>query len=275
MIFLAIPSYGNEVHEATMQAVLMAGQEHHYKVQPFSYSLLGSTFNALWCTACHSSGSEYTHFVMLHSDIAPVRRGWLDALMAEYQASGTDVLSVVSPIKNGWGITSTGISFGEWESVRRLTLKELAHMPETFTAADLGYPDNPLAINTGLWVARIRETAGGPVLPWCREFPGFQVDSRVVWRDDEPQWESQPEDWKFGRWLHGRGLKVAATSKIPLRHFGCLPFSNELGKGQWDTDNVYWQHYNDLPADRRAKHDHSRARTPELVATEGATDGST
>jgi hypothetical protein len=73
---------------------------------------------------------------LLHSDIG-YEPYWLDKLVAEAQRQSADVLSAVVPLKGPGGETSTGIGDRETGRVRRLSARDLAGLPPTFSAADL------------------------------------------------------------------------------------------------------------------------------------------
>jgi hypothetical protein len=147
-------------------------------------SLLCKGFNELWTLALNNQAElGFTHFAMLHSDIVP-EDGWLDLLVDEQQRTGADVVSCVSPLKSGEGLTSTAIDGdGEWNLSRRLTMREVMKLPETFGVEDCGVPDcspssphwNPnrrLLVNTGCWIADLSK-------PWVRQFH-FRTEDRIV-----------------------------------------------------------------------------------------------
>ena len=74
--------------------------------------------------------------------------------------AGADVVSTVLPIKDRRGVTSTAIDDpeDEWTPLRRLTMREVHRLPETFSAqADCGYPNNALLVNTGCFVLDLRK----------------------------------------------------------------------------------------------------------------------
>ncbi len=201
MIFLALPSYGSVEHELIKTV-------SHASKSPFifstsSSSLLTDNFNCLWCEFMNG---DYTHFAMLHSDIS-AESLWLDKLKEEMDRVNADVLSVVIPIKDSSGETSTAIK-GSDGKVQRIALKHLQDYPETFSDEDSG---GTLLVNTGLWIAKKGD--------WCSKFPGFHTLSDIYF---DGTWKKRcvSEDWLFSQWAKQQGLKVYATRKIQATHIG-------------------------------------------------------
>lgn len=199
-------------------------------------SLLAYSFNHLWCEcANYYQERGFTHFAMLHSDVAP-EEWWLDILLDEMRATNADVLSAVVPLKCGEGLTSTALGdlHDPWAHPRRLTIHEVANLPETFDAAQAGFPDKILLVNTGCWLAKLGS--------WVGDFPGFTVQDRLIRHEGRLVPQVIPEDWNASRWWHTRGLRVLATSKVRLHHEG--PWGWSAGGwrqgaepwGLWDYD---------------------------------------
>lgn len=190
-------------------------------------SLLAQNFNALWCWALNTDhcGDKVDYFAMLHCDVEPVG-WWLDDLIEELEAKDLDVLSVVIPIKNGKGITSTALDRpgDTWSPLCRLTMKEAFNLPETFTAEDVGHP---LLLNTGCWVCRFD--------PAWRTRVHFTINDRIVFdrQRDKYLCQVEPEDWCFSRQLNEMGLKIGATRKIQVDHPGRASYTN---KNPWGTE---------------------------------------
>jgi len=139
------------------------------------------------------------------------------------------VLSAISPIKSGFGLTSTALDTHPWRP-QRLTMAEVMDAPETF---DCDYARQrwgaDLLINTGLMVFRLDNE-------WCERIC-FDIVCRN-WRDEKGvfQCDVEPEDWRFSRWCNARGLKVATTRKVELLHKGPNDFNNFGTWGMWKTD---------------------------------------
>lgn len=194
---------------------------HHVK------QLLGEA----WLQGYLGTGN-FTHFAMLHDDIVPVE-GWVDILIEDLQASGADVCAAIMPLKDGHGLTSTAIDdpTDPYRVIRRLSMAEVYRLPEVFTAADCGYPDNKLLLNTGCWVADIRK-------PWARKVR-FTINDTI--RPDESGLlaaEVASEDWNFSRDVQDLGGKVVATRRCGAWHHGSFPFPNDTPWGEWDCDRT-------------------------------------
>lgn len=191
-----------------------------------SRSLLANCFNLLWAGALNLAKQErLTHFVMLHSDVIP-EDFWVDRLYEEITRTQAAVVSTVLPIKDIQGITSTAISAAgedEWEVERRLTMREVYSLPETFSAADCGYPDRALLVNTGCWIADLSFFEDKRI--------GFEIRDRLTLREGFVAPQCIPEDWNFSREVHQAGGKVLATRKIKAQHVGSHAFTNEQAWG--------------------------------------------
>lgn len=194
-------------------------------------SALTHNFNNQFAKALNARAEHgVNRFVMMHSDIAPCQNEWLDILLDELNAGDFDVLSVVSPIKNTNGLSSTGLDTHPWRP-RRLTMHEIDQLPETFTDDDVRRQTGmlaPLLINTGLMAIRLDR-------PWVEAFPGFDISNRLVRTKNGFVSDFEPEDWKFSRWCNSRLLRIGATRKVKLQHFGTAMFQNW---GPWGTMKV-------------------------------------
>jgi hypothetical protein len=181
-------------------------------------------------------------FSMLHDDVVP-QDDWLTILHAELVRSGADLLSAVVPLKDHKGLTSTAIDDPSQQFVveRRLTMAEVFASPETFSAADCGYPGRLLLANTGCWIVRLDI----PFLTLKNEDGSarmrFSIDDRIVWNEDRNSWTAQTmsEDWAFSRDFGNMGGKVLCTRKVKLLHYGSFPFDNKSGDwGMLDHDTA-------------------------------------
>lgn len=120
-------------------------------------SLLARGFNGFLCEALNRrlAGENITHFVMLHDDVTP-EDGWVDKLVREQLKTDYELLSVVVPIKDGNGLTSTAVSdpHDDFQPWRRLTLHEVLTLPETFDITNIQPrpPGSVLLVNTGCFV---------------------------------------------------------------------------------------------------------------------------
>jgi hypothetical protein len=249
-VLLAIPQHGALAHSGALRAGLIWASEDHciQLVMPAS-SLLPKTFNLAWCTGLKlAEQRQIDLFAMLHDDIVP-EPGWLDKLVAELERTGCDVLSCVVPIKDPRGIASTAIDCANpedhWHCEKRLTMHEVMQLPETFTAADCGFPDRALLINTGCWVCRIRDprfrlTDEGPSFAsdtGQRLSFAFDIKTRVMrLPDGNYQVQCISEDWDFGRWLHRHGFDVRATRVVSLEHFALSAYPNNKAWGSCKSE---------------------------------------
>ena len=199
-------------------------------------SLLATGFNRYWCQALNE---RFDYFAMLHADICPAH-GWLDILMDEMKATGADVMSCVVPFKEATGLTSTAIGDPEqtWKPRRRLTMKEVALLPDTFDAADAGYPGDVLLVNSGCFLVDLSK-------PWCRELNEdgsakfhFTINDRIVNTRGQFLTEVESEDWFASRQWARMGVKVLATKKVVLNHRGVFGYPNYGEWGDFEEDYV-------------------------------------
>lgn len=231
-VYVAQPNAG-AIMPCSSAAIVYASQNrHHICYDPKQFGDIEHNFNMSLCDAVNGrAANSLTHFAMIHSDIG-TQPGWLNVLLDEMDRVGADIMTTVIPIKDIRGLTTTGIRYpGVW-GTRRFTMREVSRFPETFCVQDTDEPDAILAINTGLWVARI--PAGG----WADEFPGFTCKHKIVTeRGQRVPWFDS-EDWLFSDWLHEQGLKVYATRKVKCFHRGGNDFHNEGTWGLWDTEKA-------------------------------------
>lgn len=224
-IFLGMPTYGKQTTGAGRGLWLASRNTDSVFVQQSSGSLLAANFNGLWCSALNLAldGTPVKYFAMLHDDVAP-KDFWLDALIEELEAKQLDMLSVVVPIKDTKGLTSTAIDSGDsWRMKCRLTMSEVMSLPETFTGEDIG---GQLLVNTGCWVCRFNAE-------WVKSVH-FTINDRIAMNHDTGRYEAQvePEDWNFSRQCNRLGLRIGATRKIAVSHRGEGEFSNQRVWGQ-------------------------------------------
>jgi SAM-dependent methyltransferase len=229
--FLALPHYGQIIPDA-LPSLTFASLADDVSVNLVTNgaSLLAHNFNFLWCNALNDRAERgYTHFAMHHADLA-APPGWLDMLLAEMDRVGADIISAVVPIKDQRGLSSTAMQDPESLAIRRLTMHEIHRLPETFEAKDLPLSGQHLLVNTGLWVCRFD-------LPWVETFPGFTIRDQIV-KNNEGRWQANvlSEDWGFSGWAAREGLKVWATRKVKVHHFGGTMFPNTHPWGEWQTD---------------------------------------
>lgn len=189
-------------------------------------SLLASTFNAGWALARNQyEAGEIDGFAMIHADVG-AEPHWLDILHAELVRAEADLVSAVIPIKDERGLTSTAVDAHDdlWRC-RRLTVTEVANLPETFTEEDVGAP---LLLNTGLWLCRLG--------PWCLDVH-FRIRDAIR-RQPDGQWRAAvvPEDFDFSAQCRAQGLRLAATRAARVKHHGEWAWSNQGEPWGWATD---------------------------------------
>ncbi len=226
-IFVAVPHYGAIVPDA-LPGLFLASTAHRVFLNTQGGSLLAHNFNKLWAAALNDRETRrLTHFAMHHADVsAPA--GWLDTLVDEMERVQADVISCVIPIKDARGLSSTGCQDRCTHEITRLTMSEVFKLPLTFNENDLP-PNRDLMINTGLWVCDFTR-------PWVDEVC-FEIRDGIN-RTSLGQHRATvlPEDWNFSGWCARRGLRVFATRKVPVTHFGTAPFRNTEAWGTWSSD---------------------------------------
>jgi len=236
-VFVGLPNYDGRIEVETAASWLLGLTAGRCHVGQFSHSssLLANGFNSLWCQALNlAAKGECNRFAMLHADVVPERGPWLDRLEKILQETDADVVSVVIPIKTTEGLTSTAIGdpADPWRTVKRLTMSEVVNLPQTFTAADCGFPGYPLLVNTGLWLARLDRGN------WQRKVH-FEIRDRIVVEGQELKPQCIPEDWGWGRQMWELGVKVVATRALPVEHVGRMRYTNRTGWGQLAVDYNY------------------------------------
>jgi hypothetical protein len=230
-VFVALPTYNGWLKAQALRGLILAAAGVRFTYELGFGSLLTTNFNRLLCMARNTRPAcPWTHFAMHHADVS-ADPGWLDTLVAEMDRVGADVLSAVIAIKDDRRLTSTGTVCADG-SVRRLALKEVYRLPETFSAQDLPRLGirAPLVVNTGLFVCDFTKS-------WADEFVFRQADDVVRLPDGTFRPLNLPEDWGFSGWCNQRGLRVFATRKVPVVHWnGDTPWDNGPHEDGWDTD---------------------------------------
>lgn len=242
LVALAMPTYGSKACFQAVQAYDLfptSGGCNIVRLNAQS-SFLTKNFNRLLAAALDLRCMDVTHFAMIHDDLAPVGHGWLDLLLAEMRNVGAVMISAAAAIKSDEGLTSVAVAddLGDPWHCRRLTLKELHDLPETFSAADVG---GPLLLNTGLWVIDLQADFWHLFDEDGCQTVCFDVKNRITKdpRTGERRAEAIPEDWLFSQTLNRLGIPIAATRKVVTVHHGEQTYSTETVWGKWETDQIY------------------------------------
>jgi hypothetical protein len=233
-IALLYPSYDGWF----MHAGIIPSAKYTHTIIKNGTSIITSTFNKMLCEVMNSE-EEFDYLAMLHADMVP-GMGWLDQLIEELEVNRLDMLSAVVPIKDGRGVTSTGLQvIGTQWAVRRLTLHEIYdewELPTTFKAEDIPgrQPDQGLLLNSGCWVMRWDRA-------WKRGLH-FRQQDRITWSTSEQKYgpESASEDWDWSRQLLMRGCRLGATTRVQLVH-QFPAFHNREAWGTWKTDEDFFK----------------------------------
>ncbi len=227
-VLIGLPTYDNRV-DARQALFLYGARQDNLQtdVQTRSLSALCWCFNHFWANALNDK--TYDFFLLIHADIVPIApQRWLSKIIAEADGVRADLMSVLSPIKNGDGFTSTGLISTEHPVERRLTVTEAAKLPPTFKAEHLaktfGWEADTnirLLVNTGCMLVDLRRNRD----KW--EQMHFQTHDDVVKVNGKWTATFVPEDWDFSMQAHANGLTVAVTKAITLIHNGNLDYRND------------------------------------------------
>ncbi len=232
-IMLGLPGPAPQSWRAAFSAFLGSQGRHAVALRNSGGSW--DNFNTLWIAALNAAAKgQCTHFAMIHADVvAPP--GWLDTLYDLMVERDVELISVAIPIKDDSGVCSCGIIHPDylWSPLKRFTLAELHALPETFDAAEAGWPNHALAHNNGLWLAdlrspkwRVKNEEGG--LRACFDFRR----AIATGEDGELHFVGEPEDWRFSRMIAKSGVTSCITRKIPVAHCGGREFRNDSVWGQ-------------------------------------------
>lgn len=214
-------------------------------------------FNWTWTDAQNLfEEGRVTHYAMLHGDIEPhAEQRWLDILLDIMDEKDAELVSSVLPIKDGRGLTSSGICdpSNPWGAFRRFTLREIhEQLPETFNAEMAGYPDRPLLHNTGCWVADLRKPVFREVNADGSLKTLFRFPEKIT-RDAAGKWqhEQESEDWLLSRELWERGARNTwITRKVKLTHHGVMSWQNWKPYGSYlhGDEETAWRWREDTSA---------------------------
>jgi hypothetical protein len=236
-VFLGLPHGGTIATDAISGLTTASLGRHDVSIGAAASSLLCYNFNRLWADALNCVPRP-EFFAMHHSDIvAP--DGWLDVLVETLEQEGADLVSAVVPIKTNHGLTSTAVVDTDESRRRRLSVREVATLPPVFDAKLAGVlcgVKNPvLVVNTGLWVCRFATLPGVEELRFHME-DSIRADARGKFHA-----RCLPEDWMWSMDLATRGLKVVATTRVPVRHYGHTAFAIGFGPPWGQSHADEWE----------------------------------
>lgn len=233
-VYLGIPCYAGTIYEGTARTVALASANN--SVGRCTYrptSLLTRGMNRLFSDALNLRDEGYTHFCLLHADIVALRPFWVDSMLNLMNLVKADVLSVVSPMKDTRGLTTTAIDVDpetgkkdKWR-VKRLTMKEIFQRDPTFT-------EEGLLVNTGMMLVDLSH----PDITALRF--RFLDEIEIDPKTRKYRATGMSEDWDFSRQCNDLGMRIFATREIPISHIGPAAFGNEVPWGEWETDKEPW-----------------------------------
>lgn len=226
-VFFGVPTYKADCHVGILSVIPRMTRKHQAMFGNVDSSACCVTFNALYIMALEEyEKGNADWFLLWHSDIVP-EPYFLDKMIDIAEEKQADILSVVAPIKDEKGLTSTALDEPvgdvplEWR-VRRLTMTEIMQREETFTAPNL-------LINTGLMLVRLS-------VPW-RDQIRFHFEDQIIRVHGRRRAVVMPEDWLFSRDARKLGCTSQwATRAIKLEHKGMATFPNSVKWGTKETD---------------------------------------
>lgn len=211
--------------ESAERASLVGG--HVIRVRPQS-SVLTDAHNQGWATAL-SQKPRPDYFAQQHSDVVG-EPGWLDILLEEIEKHEADLVSAAVAIKDTRGLTSTTVFDLATGKHRRITMRELMELPETFSVEDVPWAPHGsvLCTNTGLWACKFG--------PWCEKVV-FTIRDFISC-DENGTWTVGfwPEDWQFAMDAARLGQKIMVTRRACVQHIGTFPFRNDRAWGSLEHD---------------------------------------
>ncbi len=237
MILIGIPTYDNQTNaqlSLTLMNEIARKGNPPFVVTTHHSSLLARGFNTLYCNALNKR-PEVIHFLMIHSDIVP-EPGFIRKMYKEMGRTKADVLSVVLPLKDNRGLTSTALldsTIGE--NPRRVSVSELDNLPETFGKDDLAdffkgrRGSSTLLVNSGLMLVNLQK-------PWVEKV-WFAIED-YIFKNKDGKFETYTfsEDWFYSKQAQMRGAKVMATQIVRARHIGDASFPNWGRWGLFDQE---------------------------------------
>lgn len=226
MVFMALPHRERRIGVCMINNLIRCGI-NDFAVMTSSYGIQTMNLNILYCSALNDPSIDI--FCTLHDDIR-MPKNWALDMLRIMEENKADILSVVSPIKDERGLTTTAIDELPYDihapivsehRVRRLPLNEIYdNYPKTFT-------DPKLLINTGCMMINLRHERAKDLY--------FRFDDKIVCSDGKYVPSSITEEWLLSRDAQKFGMKVFATRELHLIHEGTKDYDNSKW-GTLDTD---------------------------------------
>lgn len=206
---VAMPTYDGRRYNTVPLMKLSAQVRTILPIETQS-SLLALGFNMALCTAIKMrDDGAATHFLMLHDDIMPEQDDWFIRLWTTYQKKVIDLLGVVSPIKDGSGLSSVALEGEDIWHAKKLPCKDIGEF----------YTHPQLLLNTGMMLFDLRQ-------PWVNKVH-FTIDDAILEKDGLRVPVNASEDWNFTRMARAAGAKnIYATNAVKLLHCGRAWFPN-------------------------------------------------
>lgn len=216
-VFLGIPTTDHKVHADLVGMTISCTSRKILRyLRTHSYSCLTRNFNELFCAALNARETEgITHFCMVHADVVPKTPNWLDIMVDTMNAYDADILSVIIPIKDKKGLTSTAL-----ENNVSVFRPDRISIEAAFNDYPVTWTHPKLLVNTGLMLIDIRN-------PWVENIC-FRFCDQIVKEGNNFIAENIPEDWLFSQDAKMLGAKIYATRVIEVMHFGYARFMNTL-----------------------------------------------
>ena len=242
-ILIGCPTHAGDLSAQTFHSITTTHScmGHEVSFNVIGLSLLARNFSTLFLSAFNNG---YDYFFLHHADIGFAAESnslsWLDLMVQRIEELQAAALSVVSPIKNEAGHTSTGLIMDKNNvyNLRRVTIKELELLPKPFISRshicklfDVD-PDvaGALLVNTA---GLLMDLKGYDWTKW----PGFEIRDEIIWnKSSYGTVRTIPEDWNMSAWMHENGFPFYATKEIAAHHIGQKDWTNYGSRG-YPTDD--------------------------------------
>lgn len=229
-----IPTYKYDCHSGLLSVLPQMTRKHQCGYTSIDSSAQCVVMNAAYIMALEAyEQGNADWFLIWHSDIVP-EPFFVDKMVDIAEAKKADILSVVVPIKDEKGLTSTALDEPvgdvplDWR-VRRLTMSEvLGKEPVNGEILEPTFTRPNLLVNTGLFLLRLS-------VPW-RDQIRFHFEDQIIRVHGRRKAVVMPEDWGFSRDARKLGCNsIWATREIRVEHKGAATYPNDQVWG-WQTD---------------------------------------